>query len=84
MKSLWRVFPNKIYVYYFMPTDVQLTLNRYGGCFDNGRPLPEVQKERVLDLCHDGFGHHQIAREFCSSPDFIEKVIDRYIEQTTS
>ena len=33
---------------------------RYGGCFDNGRALPEMQRERVLDLYHDGFGHHQI------------------------
>ena len=76
--------PNKRYVYYFTPATVQLRLNRYGGCFDNGRPLPEMQRERVLDLYHDGFGHRQIAREVRSSPGFVQKVIDRYNEQNTS
>ena len=55
MKPLRQVSLNKRYVYYFMPVNVQLRLNRYGGCFDNGRPLPEMQRERVLDLYHDGF-----------------------------
>ena len=70
--------PNKRYVYYFTPATVQLRLNMYGGCFDNGSPLPEMQRERVLDLYHDGFGHRQIAREVRSSPGFVQKVIDRY------
>ena len=52
MKPLRPVSLNKRYVYYFTPANVQLRLNRYGGCFDNGRPLPELQRERVLDLYH--------------------------------
>ena len=84
MKPLRPVSLNKRYVYYFTPANVQLRLNRYGGCFDNGRPLPEMQRERVLDLYHDGFGHRQIAREVRSSPGFVQKVIDRYNEQNTS
>ena len=43
-----------------------------------------MQRERVLDLYHDGFGHRQIAREVRSSPGFVQKVIDRYNEQNTS
>ena len=43
-----------------------------------------MQRERVLDLYHDGFGHGQIAREVRSSPGFVQKVIDRYNEQNTS
>ena len=70
--------------YYFTPANVQLRLNRYGGCYDNGRPLPQMQRERVLDLYHDGLGHHQIVREVRSSPGFVQKVIDRYNEQNTS
>ena len=73
---------NKRYVYYFTPANVQLRLNRYGGCFDNGRPLPEMHRERVLDLYHDGFGHRQIAREVRSSPGLV--LIDRHNEQDTS
>ena len=84
MKPLRQVSLNKRYVYYFTPATVQLRLNRYGGCFDNGRPLPEMQRERVFDLYHNGFGHRQIAREVRSSPGFVQKVIDRYNEQNTS
>ena len=84
MKPLRPVSLNKRYVYYFTPANVQLRLNRYGGYFDNGRPLPEMQRERVLDLYHDGFGHCQIARKLRSSPGFVQKVINRYNEQDTS
>ena len=84
MKPLRQVSLNKRDVYYFTPATVQLRLNRDGGCFANGRPLPEMQRERVLDLYHDGFGHRQIAREVRSSPGFVQKVIDRYNEQNSS
>ena len=84
MKPLRQVSLSKRYVYYFTPANVQLRLNRYGGCFDNGRPLPEMQRERVLDLYHDGLGHRQIAREARLSPGFVQKVIERYNEQNTS
>ena len=69
--------PKKRYVYYFTPANVQLRPNRYGGCLDNGRPLPEMQRERVLDLYHDGFGRSQIAREVRQSAGFTQKVLDR-------
>ena len=78
MQPLRQVSLNKRYVYYFTPANVQLRLNRYGGCFDNGRPLPETQKERVLDLYRNGFVHRQVARKVRSSPGFVKKVIDRY------
>ena len=70
-----------IFLFYFTPADVQLGLNRYGGTFDNGRDLPAMYRERVLDLYHDGFGNRQIAREIRSSPGFVQKVIDCYNEQ---
>ena len=73
-----------IFLFYFTLADVQLRLNRYGGSFDNGRALPAMYRERVLDLYHDGFGNRQIAREIRSSPGFVQKVIDRYNEQNTS
>ena len=38
----------------------------------------------MFDLYHDGFGNLQIAREICSSPGFVQKVIDHYNEQNTS
>ena len=73
-----------IFLFYFTLADVQLRLNRYGGSFDNGRALPAMYRERVLDLSHDGFGNCQIAREIRLSLGFVQKVIDRYNERNTS
>ena len=67
------VFLTKIFLLYFSPTDVQVRLSRYGGSFGNGRPLPAMYRERVLDLYHNAFGHRQIAREIRSSPRFVQK-----------
>ena len=74
----------KYFLLYFILADVQLRLNREGGTYDNGRALPAMYRERVLDLYHDGFGKRQIAREIRSSPGFVQKVIDRYNEHNTS
>ena len=73
-----------IFLSYFTVADVQLRLNRYGGSFDNGRALPAMYRERVLELYRDEFGNRQIAREIRSSPGFVQKVIDRYNDQNTS
>ena len=57
----------------FTTIDVHLRLDRYGGSFGNGTPLPVMYRERILDLYQDGFGHRQIAREILSSPGFVQK-----------
>ena len=33
---------------------VQLRQNINGGIYDNGRPLPTMYRDRILDLHHDG------------------------------
>ena len=58
-------------IFFFYFTLAELRLNMYGGSFDNGRALPEMYRERVLDL-------------YLSSPSFVQKVIDRYNEQNIS
>ena len=73
-----------IFLCYFTVADVQLRLNRCGGSFDNGRSLPAMYRERVLELYRDEFGNRQIAREIRLSPGFVQKVIDRYNDQNTS
>ena len=53
--------------------DVQLRLNRWGGSFDNGRALPAMYRERVLDLYHDGFGTVKSHRKFVRAPVLYRK-----------
>ena len=88
MKQLRQVSLNKRYVYYFTPANVQLRLNRYGGCFDKWQTSSWDAKGTSIGplswWIRDWFGHRQIAREVLSSPGFVQKVIDRYNEQNTS
>ena len=69
---------------YFPIADVQLRLNRNGGIYDNGRSLPIMVRDRILDLHHDGNSSRQIAQEIRVSHSFANKVIKRYDEANTS
>lgn len=68
----------------FSVADVQLRLNSNGGIYDNGRSLPTMYRDRILDLHHDGHGERQIAREAHVSHTFAGNVIKRYNESNTS
>lgn len=63
--------------------DVQLRQNINGGIYDNGRSLPTMYRDRILDLHHDGLGERQIAREVRVRHTYVGKVIKRYDESNT-
>ena len=63
--------------------DVQLRQNINGGIYDNGRSLPTMYRDRILDLHHDGLSERQIAREVRVSHTYVGKVIKRYDESNT-
>ena len=63
--------------------EVQLRQNINGGIYDNGRSLPTMYRDRILDLHHDRLGERQIAREFRVSHTYVGKVIKRYDESNT-
>lgn len=63
--------------------EVQLRQNINGGIYDNGRSLPTMCRDRILDLHHDGLGERQIAREVRVSHTYVGKVIKRYDESNT-
>ena len=67
----------------FSPADVQLRQNMNGGIYDNGRSLPTMYRDRILDLHHDGLSERQIAREVRVSHTYVGKVIKRYDESNT-
>ena len=58
--------------------NVQLRLNRHGGCYDSGRSYPDVIRERVLDLAHAGTSQRQIATELRVSRGYVQKVLEQY------
>ena len=63
--------------------DVQLRQNINGGIYDNGRSLPTMYRDRILDLHHDGLGERQIPREVRVRHTYVGKVIKRYDESNT-
>ena len=53
-------------------------VNANGGLYDNGRALPSLVRERILDLNHQGFGQRAIAREVRTSHTFVRNAIRSY------
>ena len=64
--------------------DVQLRQNiNSGGIYDNGRSLPAMYRDTILDLHHEGLSERQIAREVRVSHTYVGKVIKRYDKSNT-
>ena len=63
-------------MYIFCIANVQLRLNRHGGCYDSGRSYPDVIREQVLDLAH--------AIELRVSQGYVQKVLQQYTHKNIS
>ncbi|KAL9968278.1 hypothetical protein ACROYT_G026632 [Oculina patagonica] len=64
--------------------NVQLRINRQGGCYDSGRAYPDVIRERVLDLAHTGASQRQIATELRISRGYVQNVLEQYDDKNIS
>ena len=58
--------------------NIQLRVNAKGGLYDNGRALPSLLRERILDLSHQSLGQRAIAREVRISHTFEKKATSSY------
>ena len=54
------------------------------GIYDNGSALPNIYRERILDLHHQGFSQRQISGTARVSIGYVNKVVQNYVDNNTS
>ncbi|CAH3179950.1 unnamed protein product [Porites evermanni] len=62
----------------------KLSLNQQHGIYDNGKALPQVYRERVLDLYHQGSTQRQISQDMRVSIGYVNKVVQFYKQSNSS
>ena len=67
-----------------LPADIQVGVNRNGGLYHNGRAIPTLLRERILDLSHQGLGQRAVAREVRTSHTFVGNVVRNYDKTNSS
>ena len=67
-----------------LPAGIQVRVNKNGGLYDNGRAIPTLIRERILDLSHQGLGQCAVAREVRTSHTFVGNVVRNYDKTDSS
>lgn len=69
----------------FLPKgECELRPKQQHRIYDNGKALPQVYRERVLDLHHQGLSQRQILQDMRISVGYVNKVVQFYKHSNSS
>ena len=83
-KTFFKCFIDVVFVLFLIKGKCKLSLNQQHGIYDNGKALPQVYRERVLDLYHQGSTQRQISQDMRVSIGYVNKVVQFYEQSNSS
>ena len=78
-----KCFIDVVFVFFLIKGECKLCLSQQHGIYDNGKALPQVYRERVLDLYYQESTQSQISQDMRVSIGYVNKVVQFY-EQSYS
>ena len=83
-KQILSVLLTYSFVLFLIQGKCKLSLNQQHGIYDNGKALPQVYRERVLDLYHQGSTQRQISQDMRVSIGYVNKFVQFYEQSNSS